>query len=342
MPNGDPIWRASLQNSHGLTLRVISLGGIITELWVPDRKGSSADVVLGLKTAADYLSGHPWFGAITGRVAGRITSGRFELDETPYQLEINNPPNHLHGGSHALDKKNWAMEPFQTNCGEPAVALTYHSPDGDSGYPGNLDVRVVYTLTDDNALKIEYEAVTDRATPLSLTNHSYFNLAGEGSGSIGGHQIEIFADSFVPTDMDMTLTDEVVPVADKGNDLRQIRTLDEVIPGLFKAHGDNYVLSRCRPDQPILAARVSDPLCGRMMEVETTEQCLQFYTGVLLPEGKWTGKSGRIYHSHDGFCLECHGYPNGVRHPEITDIVLRPGQTYKQTTLYRFKTDQVA
>lgn len=337
LPSGEEVTAFTLSHA-GLTIKAITYGGIITELHVPGRDGKVEDIVLGLPSLEAYLAGHPWFGAITGRVAGRITGGTFELDGKSFQLELNQPPNHLHGGADALDKKNWHGEAATNTKGEPFLVLTYRSPDGECGYPGNVDIKVTYTLSNDAVLRIDYEATTDRATPFSLTNHSYFNLAGEAAGSVENHVLQIHADHFVPADDELTLSGTIQPVAGQANDFTRPKPLGEALDGLLKQHGDNYMIRRSEPKVLVPVARVEQKSSGRSMEVESTEACLQFYTGKFLDETRVTGKSGRVYQPFDGLCLECQGYPDGVNHPELDDIVLRPDETYRQTTLYKFTT----
>lgn len=331
LPSGKWVEEFTLSNSRGARVSIMTYGGIIREIVVPDIRGEPADVVLGFDTLEAYLGAHPFFGVTVGRVAGRITGGRFLLDGEAYELELNDPPNHLHGGSNGFDKQLWEG----TVEGGEGVALSYLSPDGESGYPGNLSVTVRYRLTEENELVIDYAAETDRATPCSLTDHSYFNLAGEGSGSVADHELAIQAEAYTPTDEKMTLLGSVESVEGKPNDLRRPRQIGEVVPDILNGHGDNYLLARDLRRAPELAARLFEPRSGRTLEVLTTERCLQFYTGVFL-DGSNSGKSGRPYEKHGALCLECQGYPDGVNHPEINDTILRPGETYRQRTIYRF------
>lgn len=337
LPSGGKVREFTLQNPHGMAAKVIEYGATLTELHVPDARGLTADVVLGFKNLDGYLSGHPFFGGTIGRVAGRITGGKFSLDGRNHTLAINNPPNHLHGGSAGFDKRVWSGQSVADAHGSDAIKLFRCSPDGEEGYPGNVEVAVTYSLTAENELVIQYEATTDRATPLSLTHHSYFNLSGEGSGDITNHQLEIHADAITATDAAMTQLGRLEPVAGKPNDLNQPRQLGDVIPKLLNQHGDNYLLRRNQPGALVSAARLRDPASGRVMEVLTTESCLQFYSAAVLD---WTlnGKSGRPYPKFGGLCLECQGYPDGVNTPELGDIILRPGGAYRQTTIYRFTT----
>ncbi len=336
LPGGGGVERFTLVNDRGSILKVINYGGIITELHVADRRHHHRDVVLGLNTLEEYLGGHPYFGAIVGRVAGRITQGEFRLDGDDLRLVRNDPPNHLHGGVTSLDKKLWVPEAGENSRGEPCLTLSCTSSDGEEGYPGNVDIKVTYTLTDENELRMEYAATTDRATPLSLTNHSYFNLAGEGSGSIEHHLLQIHTDEYVPTDQHLTLSGRIETVAGKPIDFTHERALGEIVGEPLKVHGDNYMIKR--PDRHAVApvARVTDPGSGIIMDVESNACCVQFYTGKFLDRKRLRGKSGKVYDAYGALCLECHGYPDGVNSPEIDDIILRPGETYEQTTVYRF------
>jgi len=333
MPSGERIEEYTLTNKNNLSLKVITYGGIVNQLHVPDRNGRMADVVLGFDNLEQYLAGHPYFGCITGRVAGRLTHGKFSLNGKNYTLAINNPPNHLHGGAVGFDKRIWNAEVLSGQ--EPRLRLNYLSPDGEEGYPGNVRVSVVYALTDANEFVVEYEAVTDRATPLNLTNHSYFNLAGEGSGRIDDHILQIFADDYAPADEMMTLLGRRESVAGLANDFTPARRIGDAIPGLWQNHGDVYFTRNGKSAFSTPVARLVAPGSGRVMEISSTEPCLQLYTGVSL-DGTLAGKSGRPYGPHSALCLECEGYPNGVNAPQLGNIVLRPGETYRQTTVHKF------
>ncbi|HTR42955.1 MAG TPA: aldose epimerase family protein [Pseudomonadales bacterium] len=332
LPDGREIEEFHFQNSDGLSAKVITYGGIITQLCVPEKHGKLADVVLGFDNLAQYLAGHPYFGCITGRVAGRLTRGTFSLDGKRYTLAINDPPNHLHGGNVGFDKRVW--KPEVTGHGaEAKLSLSYISPDGEEGYPGNVKVHVTYSLTDKNEFVVGYEASTDQATPLNLTSHSYFNLAGEGNGSVEDHELQIFAKEYAPADETMTHLDLRKAVAGAGNDFSKPQRMSDAIPKLWKRHGDNYFVRGDDGLKPV--ASLIEPKSGRKMEIFSTAPCVQFYTGVSL-DGTLRGKSGRPYARHGGLCLECQGYPNGVNAPALGDIVLRPGQTYRQTTVHKF------
>ena len=337
--SGEPVEAWTLCGSGGLTLEFLTYGGIVRRLLARDHEGRPDDLVLGLNTLEDYEKKHPHFGAITGRVAGRITGGRFQLDGQKYSLVLNDVSNHLHGGIEGFYKKIWRATPVNRPDGAPSVRLSYRSPDGEEGYPGTVDVGVTYTVTADNTFLIETESVTDKPTPLNLTHHSYFNLAGEPAGSINDHVLQIFADEAVVVDENMTLLGKRVPIAGQPNDFNQPRRLGDVIPHLYKEHGDSYLIRRTKsdPDETglVMAARITEPKSRRVLEVRTTEQYLQFYTGVSL-DGSFTGKSGKAYTAHSGFCLEAEGYSDGANCPELGDIILRPGRPTRHTTAYTF------
>ena len=339
LPGGVPIEAWTLSGAGALVAEIITYGATVTRLLASDRHGQLADVVLGFDNLDAYRSHSAYFGAMTGRVAGRISRARFCLDGRTYELARNDGPNHLHGGREGFDKKLWAAEPVRREDGAPSLRLTYCSPDGEEGYPGKLDVAVTYTVTNDDVLVIETEAATDRATPLSLTHHSYFNLGGEGCGSVDGHELQIFAEHFVVADERMALTGREEPVAGRGNDFRLPRKLDEAIPGLFQNHGDLYRLRYCTNHHSDLtattASRLIHPASGRVLEVATTATHLQFYSGAGL-DGSLVGKSGVPYGRFAGICLECEGYPDGANSPELGDIILRPGQRQREITTYAF------
>ncbi|MFZ9682269.1 MAG: aldose epimerase family protein [Cephaloticoccus sp.] len=332
LPDGTAVARHTLTNAAGASADILTYGGIITALRMPDRNGQLADVVLGFDTLDAYLAGHPYFGAIIGRIAGRVTGGQLRLPDGTRSLVLNDGPNHLHGGLVGFDKRVWTVREATPS----SLALFYHSPDGEEGYPGNLDVTVTYTLTDANELIVASYAESDRVTPLSLAQHSYFNLAGEGSGDVRGHEIQILADAVVPTaDPAMTLSGRLTPVAGTGNDFREPRRLGDALPGLYSAHGENYFLRASACDQPAVVARVTEPGSGRALTVSTNDCALQFYTGMAL-DGTLTGKAGRAYGPHHGLCLECQGYPDGAHRPELGDTLVHPGAPQRRTTIYAF------
>jgi len=333
LPSGERVDEYTLTNAQGLTLKVITYGGIVTQLHVPDRHGRMADVVLGFDNLEQYLAGHPYFGCITGRVAGRLTRGQFSLNGKEYTLARNDPPNHLHGGQVGFDKRLWRAEALAAN--ENRLRLSYHSPDGEEGYPGNVQVQVTYALTDTNEFVMEYAAVTDLPTPLNLTHHGYFNLRGEGSGPIADQVLQIFADDYAPADESMTLLGRREPVGGRPNDFTHARRIGPTLPGLWKNHGDVYFV-RPAPDGNLApVARLLDPHSGRVMAISSTAPCLQLYTGVSL-DGTLIGKSGRPYSQHTALCLECEGYPDGINAPQLGNGILHPGATYRQTTVHTF------
>ncbi len=332
-PDGAAVDLYILTNANGLIAKIMTYGGIITELQVPDRDGKLGDIVLGFDTLPEYLKGHPYFGCITGRVANRIAKARFTLDGKEYQLAANNGPNTLHGGKKGFDKVVWKAETVAGDKG-PAIKLTYVSPDGEEGFPGNLTTHVTYTLTDDNTLRIDYRATTDKATPINLTNHAYFNLAGAASGDVLGHEMMIAADKYTPTDDTLIPTGEVKPVQGTPLDFTKPTTIGARIKEIKSdpvGYDHNYVLR----SGLTLAARVVEPKSGRIMEVTTTEPAIQLYTGNFL-DGTLKGRGGGVYRQHHAFCLETQHYPDSVNQPSFPSTILRPGQTYTQTTTYRF------
>ncbi|MGA3131550.1 MAG: aldose epimerase family protein [Terracidiphilus sp.] len=335
LPAGHTVDAWTLTGRGGLVLEAITYGGIVTRLLAPGRDESVDDVVLGFSDLDSYLAGHPYFGAITGRVAGRISNAAFTLDGHTYQLARNDPPNHLHGGVEGFDKRLWSAEPVERKDGAPSLRLTYLSPDGEEGYPGNVQVAVTYTVTDQNAFLIETEAVSDRTTPLSLTHHSYFNLAGESSGSIADHWLEVFANEFVPMDENLTATGRLESTSRHGNIFQSPRRIGDAIGLLFQGHGDLYALPRHADGELRLAARLEDPASGRTMTVSTTENYLQLYTGSHLKCSR-KGKSGAAYAPHAGVCLECEGYPDASNAERRNGILLHPGQTQRRATAYAF------
>jgi len=329
----------TITNAHGMELRVTNYGGIIVSLRVPDKNGSVADVVLGYDNLDGYAKNPAYFGAIVGRYANRIANGAFTLDGAVYQLAKNNGPNSLHGGLKGFDKVIWHAEPFTNEQGSGLI-LTYTSKDGEEGYPGNLKTKVTYTLTDQNELRIDYEATTDKATPVNLTSHSYFNLAGEGSGDILKQELTLNADRFTPVDQTLIPTGELRPV--KGTPLDFTKPtpvgarINDNYEQLLIAHGydQNFVLNR-KDDDLLLAARVHEPGSGRILEVYTTEPGVQLYTGNFL-DGTITGKHGHVYNQHAALCLETQHFPDSPNHANFPSTILRPGKTFRSRTVYRF------
>ena len=339
LPSGEAIQAWTLRGLCGLEVEVITYGATITRVTAPDPYGRMADVVLGFNDLDSYLAGDACFGALIGRVAGRITGGRFKLEGKTYELALNDCSNHLHGGIKGFDKKVWTAVPREDPDGTPSLRLSYLSPNGEEGYPGDVGVTVKYTVTKSNVLLVETEAAANRPTPLNLTQHSYFNLAGEGAGSTADHELQIYSDEFVFTDERMTLLGRVGSVAGRGCDLRRAKSLRDAIPALFQSHGDLYRVCRLAEDgpelRPVSIARLAHPESGRVLEISTTEAYMQFYTGVGL-NGTLIGKSGAGYARHAGLCFECEGYPDGVNTPTLGDIILRPGHPRRATTMYAF------
>jgi len=322
---------------------VINFGGIITNLRVPDANGGLADVVLGFDSLAGYVGEHPYFGALIGRYGNRIANGRFTLDGVTYELPINNGPNSLHGGERGFDKVVWTAESFENEQGR-GVILTHTSPDGDQGYPGTLQVRVTYTLTDDNELIFDYHATTDKATPVNLTQHTYFNLAGHGSGTILDHEMMLNASRFTPVDSTLIPTGELRPVEGTPFDFREptpigarIQQDDEQLR-FGGGYDHNFVIDRAEGDSLVLAATVREPTSGRVMEVLTTEPGVQFYTGNFL-DGSLTGKEGVVYAHRTGFCLETQHFPDSPNKPDFPSTILEPGEEYTSRTVYRFSAE---
>jgi len=338
-PDGSQVEAFTLTNANGIELKAISYGAIIVSLRVPDRTGRMDDIVLGYDSLQGYLRVSPYFGAIVGRYGNRIGSGRFTLDGRTYRLATNNGPNHLHGGNRGFDKVVWQAEPLQNDSGV-GVTFTYTSPDGEEGYPGTLLARVSYTLTDRDELVVEYHATTDQATPVNLTQHTYFNLAGDGRGDILGHELLINADSFTPVDSTLIPTGSMAPVDGTPFDFRTPTAIgarigaDDQQLRFGGGYDHNFVLQQ--EDAAIgRAARVVEPSTGRTLDIYTTEPGLQFYSGNFL-DGTITGKGGRVYHHRYGLCLETQHYPDSPNQPQFPSTVLRPGQEYRSRTVLVF------
>ena len=337
LPDGETITCFTLANANGLAAKIIDFGGVITELHAPDRDGRLADVVLGFDTLDPYRGDSPYFGALVGRYGNRIARGRFMLDGQAFQLPTNNGDNHLHGGDPGFDKVKW-----QAAVEGDSLRLSYRSRDGEQGYPGNLDATVVYRLNDDNELVVRFHAVCDRATPVNLTQHSYFNLAG--AGDILGHLLQIDADSFVAIDAGSIPLGELAPVAGTPFDFRSPRPIgeriDEADQQLRNGQGydHNFVLNKPQGAAMTRAARVLDPGSGRVLELFTEEPGVQFYSGNFL-DGSLEGK-GRRYGYRSGFCLEPQHFPDSPNQPRFPNVILRPGEEYRTESRFRFSVER--
>jgi aldose 1-epimerase len=334
--NGHPVWLYTLTNAQGAQVKITNYGCIITSWVTPDKDGKVADVVMGFDHLQPYLDGHPFFGAIAGRYANRIAKGKFSIGQHTYTLATNNGPNHLHGGNKGFDKAVW--EATTEEGATPVLVLSYVSIDGEEGYPGNLTVQVRYSFNDNNELKIDYTAVTDKATHLNLTNHSYFNLTGDVDHTILDHTLQIKAESYTPVDAGQIPTGEIRSVAGTPYDFRQpekIGTHISEAEGLGYDH--NFVLP-ANNGQLQLAAIASDALTGRKMEVFTTQPGMQLYTGNHL-DGRPKTSEGKPIRKHTAFCLETQHFPDSPNHPEFPTTLLEPGQTFHSTTIYRVWAD---
>ena len=344
---GEAVSLYTLKNAHGMQAKVLDYGGIILSLRVPDRNGRLDDVVLGFDSLGDYERGSPYFGAIIGRYGNRIARGRFTLDGRTYTLATNNGPNHLHGGVRGFDKVIWSVTPFQRSD-SVGLVMNYTSPDGEEGYPGTLRATVTYTLTDKNEFIFDYQATTDRPTPVNLTQHSYFNLAGDGKGDILGHVVTLNADRFTPVDSTLIPTGEMKSVAGTPFDFRtstaigaRIDRNDEQLR-YGRGYDHNFVLNKGGrggkggiEGDVTLAAHVYEPTTGRVMEISTTEPGLQFYSGNFL-DSTLRGKQGVVYGHRSGFAMETQHFPDSPNKPAFPSTILRPGEEYRSRTIYRF------
>lgn len=340
LPDGRQVDLYTLHNANGMTVKITNYGGTITSWTAPDKNGAYEDIVLGCDSLAGYLRGTPFFGALIGRYGNRIAKGKFTLDNTTYTLAINNIGNHLHGGIKGFDKVLWTATAVGGE--EPALKLHYLSKDGEEGYPGNLSVDVVYTLLKDNAVSIEYSATTDKPTVVNLTNHSYFNLANGGESDILEHDLMLAAATFLPVDSTLIPTGEVRPVKGTVFDFAQPEKIGSRIDDTTDVqirYGLGYdhcwIINRPPTDKPAKIATLYEMNSGRVMEVLTTEPAVQFYSGNFL-DGKVVGKEGVTYEYRSGLCLETQHFPDSPNQPAFPSTVLRPGETYKSTTVYRF------
>lgn len=334
LPDGTQIEFFTLTNARGTTAKIITYGATLQSLRVPDKTGKLGDVVLGFDDLSGYLAPHPYFGATVGRFANRIAKGKFTLDGKEYTLALNDGPNTLHGGREGFSRKVWKAEIVQ-GAGVASAQFTYVSPDGEEGFPGTLKTTVVYTLTADDQLKIDYTATTDKATPLNLTNHSYFNLAG--GGDILGHVLQLNADKYTPVDPTLIPTGELAPVKGTPLDFTQPTAVGARIAQLTGNPGgyDHNLVLNGENGKLKWAARLSDPVSGRHLEVWTTEPGVQFYTGNFL-DGTIKGKGGTVYGKHAALCLETQHFPDSVNRPNFPTTILRPGTVFYQESIYKF------
>jgi aldose 1-epimerase len=342
-PDGNDISLYTLTNKNGMEVAITNFGGIVVSIKVPDRSGNFADVVLGYDSLEGYLTNPSYFGAIIGRYANRIARGKFTLDGKTYTLAQNNGENSLHGGTIGFNKKVWTGRDISTPKA-PSLELNYVSNDGEEGYPGNLSVRVVYTLTAQNELKIEYSATTDKNTVLNLTNHSYFNLAGKGSANILGHILTIHSDKFTPVDSGLIPTGESRSVQGTPFDFRKSTAIGDRITQddgqlkLGRGYDHNWIVTHAKVGDVSLAARVSEPRTGRVLEVWTDQPGIQFYSGNFL-DGTIHGNGGVVYGQRSGFCLETQHYPDSPNHPEFPSTLLKPGGRFHSTTIFKFRSE---
>jgi len=342
--DGIPVEEYTLTNAHHMEVKIITYGGIITSVKVPDRKGQFTNVVLGFDNLQGYEGMTTYFGCITGRYANRIAEGKFTLDGVTYQLDINNPPNHLHGGFKGFDKQVWVVTKQIIEPNAVGIELHYLSPDGDQKYPGALDTYVTYRLTDKNSIRIDYKATTSKPTIVNLTNHSYWNLKGEGECDINDHVLKINADYYTPDNATLIPTGEIAPVAGTPFDFRMPKPISKGLrsddPQVVIGRGwdHNWVLKRpsFNDKSLIFAASLFEQKSGRMLEVWTTEPGIQFYSGNFL-DGTLYGTSHRAYRQGDGLALETQHFPDSPNHDNFPSTVLRPGETYQTTTIFKLK-----
>ena len=330
--DGRDVYLYTLTNANGLKADITNYGGIVTSLMVPDREGKLADIVSGYDSLAEYIENNPYFGALIGRCGNRIGKGKFTLNGVEYTLATNNGPNHLHGGLKGFDKVVWDAEEMQTKEG-CALKLTYLSKDGEEGYPGNLKCTVIYTLTNNDELKVSYEAETDKDTVVNLTHHSYFNLGAHDSGDILGHELKLNADNYTPVDEGLIPTGEIKPVKGTLMDFTKPAPVGSRIDQVEGGYDHNFVLNSS-DGSLALAASVYEPNSGRVMEIYTTEPAIQFYSGNFL-DGSNKGK-GAVYNKHNAFCLETQHYPDSPNQPNFPPVILKPGEKYTHLTVHKF------
>jgi len=335
MPDGQKVDLYVLTNGKGLSAKIMTYGATLVSLGVPDRNGDIDDITLGCDSLEGYMTASPYFGSTVGRYANRIGKGKFTLEGVEYTLATNNGENHLHGGIKGFDKVLWQAEPFREEK-MVGVKFVYFSKDGEEGYPGNLACTVTYMMTENDELKITYEAETDKASPVNLTHHSYFNLAGQGEGDILSHELMVDADKYTPVDAGLIPTGEIRNVADSPMDFTTPHSIGERIDQVEGGYDHNFVLRR-GGGALALAAQIYEPETGRVMEIHTTEPGIQFYSGNFL-DGTITGKAGKVYNQHCGFCLEPQHFPDSPNKPNFPSTILEPGAKYLSRTVFKFST----
>ena len=330
LPSGEAVDLYTLTNSSGNSIKVTNYGAIVTSINVPDREGNIGDVTLGFDSLDGYRNGHPYFGAICGRIAGRITNSQFSINGKVYELLANDGPNHLHGGEVGFDKALWSGNYDRDS---EKLILNHRSPHMDQGYPGELNIQLAYGWSDDNELSIDFTITTDLETIVNPTNHTYFNLSGRID--VLGHILQIDADEYAPTDENMTLLGRKESVDGLANDFRDGTAIGERVKGIFKEHGDTYFCRGGRKEKPRKVSCVCEPVSGRTLEVLTTEPVIQFYSGMGL-DGSLVGKEGKTYSKFGAFCLEAQEYADAINAPQLGNYTLTPDETFRSTTIYRF------
>ena len=336
-PHDEVVHLVTLENANGLKVKIMTFGATITAVEVPDRNGKIENVTLYLDSLDDYVKGHPFFGSTVGRYANRIAKGKFTLDGKEYTLATNNGENHLHGGVKGFDKAVWKAKPVRAED-SVGVTFTHTSPDGDEGYPGTLKATVTYSLSNDDDLRMEYSATTDKPTVVNLTNHAYWNLAGAGSGDVLDHDLMINADRYLPVDEGLIPLGELAPVKGTPMDFTTPHKIGARIDQVEGGYDHCYVLVNKKPGKLSLCARVKEPTSGRVMEIRTTEPAVQLYTGNFL-DGSLTA-GGKKYQKHYAFCLETEHFPDSPNRPEYPPVVLRPGEKYRHLTIHKFSVEK--
>ena len=327
----------TLSNDIGVVIKITNYGGTIVSLQIPDKKGELSDVVLGMQDWDGWIENPAYFNCIIGRTCNRIGGAKFSIDGIEYKVSANQGEFQLHGGHEGFHKKLWIASTFKEND-KVGLTLEYLSKDGEEGFPGNLKVKAIYTLDNENQISLKLFAETDKPTPVNLTNHGYFNLSGEGSGNILAHELQLFADEYTVTDDNCIPTGKIAQVADTPFDFTAPHPIGERINQLYKGYDNNFVL-RNQSGELALAAKVLDPQSGRILEVFTTEPGVQLYTSNWF-DGSLKGKCGKPHISHTAFCLETQHYPDSMNHPEFPDVILRPGEQYKSETIWKFSVSE--